>query len=101
MIRMVWRPHLEGLLTTLQHVLRQHTLRRRAQATCSEYLDLCTVYCDDSIWSNSSKIFIIMAVFQNSYIDLCIALLEDVLQQFQQPESQLCDEMVWLWHANL
>ncbi len=32
--------------------LRQHALRRRAQATHaqatrSEYLDLCTVYCDD------------------------------------------------------
>lgn len=33
-----------------------------------------------------------MAVFLNDHIDLCIALLEDVLQQFQQPASQLCDE---------
>ncbi len=34
-----------------------------------------------------------MAVYLvSSHIDLCIALLEDVLQQFQQPASHLCDE---------
>ncbi len=30
----------------------------------------------------------------NSHIDLCIALVEDVLKQFQQPANHLCDENV-------